>query len=387
MWLEIIVDVAGVVGLASWSIVAWPLVRGLLRPRFLSRARGDFPMDVPRVSVIVPACNEDQAIRACLVSLTAQDYDPLEIIAVDDRSSDGTGRIMDDLAARDHRISVLHIQNLPTGWLGKNHANWTGATQAKGTWLLFTDGDILFEPQTIRLAVIHAESERLDHLCLFPGLICEGYFEKAAVCFFGLVFSAALKLWQVRNPLVPQSFCGVGAFNLVRADAYRAIGTHARMRMEVADDVKLGKLLKQKGFVTDILAAWPELSVRWQKGFRGVVNGLEKNGFAGSDYRLGRTTYRVVAVMLLAVLPIVGAVFAPGLWRLPYALWWASEVAVLAMAARQQRFSWTVGLAFPIAAFGVAFAVGRSTLLTLWRRGIIWRGTFYSLRELRQGVV
>lgn len=377
----------GVAGLGLWLIQAWPVLLAMLHPRRLSRVRADRHSDGPLISVIVPARNEAAAIRACITSLLAQDYAPLEVIAVNDRSTDQTGSILDELAVGDARLRVIQVSELPPNWLGKSHANHLGAGAANGQWLLFTDGDILFERSTIRLAEAHAQREGLDHLCLFPGLICLGYFEKAAVCFFGILFYAMLQMRHVRNPLKPKAFCGVGAFNMVSTTAYCAVGGHERLRMEVADDAKLGKLFKMNGFVTDLLYAADCLRVRWQNGFWGVVRGLEKNAFAGAEYRTGRSFMGIAALLALALLPVVGTVIAPGGAKMVYAGWMISEMALLAMAARNQGFSWLVGLAFPVAGAGIAFAITRSVVLALSRGGIYWRETFHSLAELRRGVV
>jgi hypothetical protein len=376
----------GMIGFASWLFKAWPAFILLVRPRDLQRVRA-VARDGTKVSVIVAACNEEKSIRGCLESLLRQDWRPIEVIAVDDRSTDRTGGIMDELAAGDAHLSVIHVTELPPGWLGKNHANWLGAARASGEWILFTDGDILFAPDAIRLALAHAETEGLDHLCLFPRLLCRGFLEASAVCLFGVMLVSALRLHRIRDPLSDGAFCGVGAFNLVHADAYKVIGTHQKLRMEVADDIKLGKLLKREGFVSDALMAPSHLSVRWQEGFSGVVRGLEKNGFAASEYRAGRALAGVFLLMLVVILPCLGAALAPGFSRLPYAAWLLCEMALLSLAAVQNGFRWIVGVAVPVAACGIAYAVGRSTLLALWRGGICWRGTFYPLAELRKGVV
>ncbi|MBI5765292.1 MAG: glycosyltransferase [Planctomycetes bacterium] len=377
----------GVAGLVFWGIKIWPMALALRHPRFLSAVRVPADGTAPRVSVIVPARDEGESIRACLDSLLTQSYENIEIIAVNDRSTDETGRVMDEFAGRDKRVRVIHVSELPNGWLGKNHANEAGAEQATGDYILFTDGDVLFAPDALRRAIRHMRVEGLDHLCVFPGMITDGYFERAAVCFFGILFYVALRLRQVRNPLEPRAFCGIGAFNLVRTRAYRAFGGHEPLRMEVADDAKLGKLMKMNGFVTDVLEGRPDVRVRWQKGWWGVVTGLEKNGFAGSDYLLGKSLAGIAGVVLLGVAPLIGLAFAPGWSRLPYGLLLLSEVSLLARVARQQGFSRAVGFAFPIAALTLAYAVGRSVVLTLVRGGIRWRGTFYPLADLRRGVV
>src|SRR4029077_19257955 len=127
--------------------------------------------DWPRVSIIVPARNEEQGVRAAVESLLRQDYPALELVVVNDRSADRTGAILSALA-EEHpgRLRVVTVSELPGGWLGKNHALWLGACQSSGAWLLFPDADVIFDPTCLRRAVAHAEAQRLDHLTMSPKL-------------------------------------------------------------------------------------------------------------------------------------------------------------------------------------------------------------------------
>lgn len=390
MGMEALWVVIGLVGLAVASAIGWPVFVGIRCARYLGEVRGAEQLisaDPPMVSVIVPACNEAAMIRECLTSLAGQDYPKLEIIAVNDRSADETGAIMDEVAAGHPRVRVLHIAELPDGWLGKNHANQLGAEAATGQWLLFTDGDIVFEPDAVSLALTHAVNENIDHLALLPGMTRGGFWETAVISFFGCLFMAKCKTWHIRDPNRTDSFCGVGAFNLVRAANHRAIGGHTRLAMEVVDDMKLGKLLKRAGFVSDTMSGDPKIRVRWHVGLRGVITGLEKNGFAGSDYSLPRTLFGVSLMTFLGVMPVVGLLAAPGWIKVIYAVWLACGTIMLSAAAPADRNRLAMGMTFPIMALALAYAVGRSTFLTLVRGGIRWRNTFYPLHRLKAGVV
>jgi glycosyltransferase involved in cell wall biosynthesis len=388
--MELLILGFGVAALLLWWIKMLPVLRMTLHPRSITRvtpAPWVSSAAAPRVSVLVPACNEGPNIERCLRTLLAQDYANLEIVAIDDRSTDETGPLMDRLAVGEPRLKVIHITELPPGWLGKNHANHVGAASAVGEWLLFTDGDIFFDPTTISRALTHVVDENLDHLTLFPGLIAHGPAEKAACCLFGLMFSAKLKPWQVRDPLVPDAFCGIGAFNLVRRAAYEAVGGHERLRLEVGDDVKLGKLFKMNGKISDLLAGWPMVEVRWQVGLLGVIRGLEKNAFAAAEFHAGKMILGNILLSAMALLPVLGTLLAPGGLRIVYAALFMSQVTSLGLAARQQGFSFWIGLYFPIACLALSIAAMRSMILTLYRGGIRWRGTFYSLEELKKGIV
>ena len=179
----------------------------------------DVPGALPSLSVIVPARNEATAIGRALASLLAQDYPGLEIVAVDDRSTDGTGDVLRELASANPSLRVLRIDALPSGWLGKNHALWRGAQRSTGTWLLFTDADVVFAPGTLRRTLAYALAERLDHLTLAPRLVSRSFMLGAFVAFFAYAFVALWGAYLANDPTSKRGV-GVGAFNLVRREAY-----------------------------------------------------------------------------------------------------------------------------------------------------------------------
>jgi len=239
------------------------------------------PNGNPRVSVIVPACNEADNIEQTLLQLLILDYDNYEIIAVDDRSTDRTGAIMDQIAATaepKQRLKVIHVDELPSGWMGKTHAMWTASLQADGEWLLFTDADVLFKPDALRRALACAETEGADHLVMFPYMIMKRPGEKMMIAFFQMLFVFGHRPWKVADPDT-KDHMGVGAFNLIRRPVYDAIGTYERLRMEVLDDMKLGKVVKNAGYAQRTAFGGDLISIRWARGAMGVVRNLTKNFF------------------------------------------------------------------------------------------------------------
>ena len=342
------------------------------------------------VRVIVPACNESDTLEACLISLIKQDYENLEIVAINDRSTDGTGEIMDSVASSSGRVRVIQVDSLPEKWLGKNHANWLGAAMDEGEdteYFLFTDGDVIFEPDCISRAVAYLEKYKLDHLCLLPQAIPGGFWENAMCHFFIICYLLKCKPWHLGNFNRPDSFIGVGAFNLVSRNAYCSIGGHRKLRMEVADDYKLGKLLKQSGYHCGALFSHGSIKVRWQVGLRGVIRGLEKNVLAAFDYSLIRMLTDTMLFFSGAVLPVMMTLLVVG-WA--GSGWFASvilQIVLLAWFAVVGRCSVLVGLTFPICAIGFLGTVLRSVMLAHYRGGIWWRGTFYQMDALRRGSV
>ena len=355
-----------------------------LQPTEMTTVRPDTVREKrPSVSVIVPARNEERQIRNALTTLLKSSGVTLEIIAIDDRSSDATGQIMDEVAAMDPRLRVVHIRELPDGWLGKNHAMHVASEQATGDLLLFTDGDIIYEPSAIEVAVRHFTDKQLQHLCLLPRMLPGGIFENAVVTFFGLAFAVGMQLHLIKTRW-PLSYAGVGAFNLVDAKFYRSIGGHQPIAMDVLDDVKLGKMIKRNGGTSDFQMAPGLLSVRWQPSLWGVVTGLEKNGFASLNYSIPQLLIFTLVFALTMVFPYV----APFVLTLRNASGFISTAILWHLEFAFLVFRMPGGLPltplFPVGAFFMAYAYWRSAVITLRQGGVRWRDSFYPLAELRK---
>jgi cellulose synthase/poly-beta-1,6-N-acetylglucosamine synthase-like glycosyltransferase len=343
----------------------------------------------PRVSVIVPARNEEKDIEQTLIRLLALDYDNYEVIAVNDRSTDRTGEIMEEVASRapSHgRLRVIHHRELPAGWLGKTHAMWTATNEATGDWLLFTDADVLFKPESVRRALAYAEAEQADHVVLFPQMIMKQPGEYMMIAFFQTMFVFGHRPWKVADPKA-KDHIGVGAFNLIRRRVYQAVGTYEALRMEVLDDMKLGKVVKNAGFAQRNVFGGDLISIRWACGAIGVVNNLTKNFFAVLSFQWWRTLLTTFAMVFLNLMPFLGVWLAHGWERLPYAIALGSMFLIyLGMSWRSKVPPYYFAL-HPVSTTLFAYILLRSMFHALWNNGIIWRGTKYSLEELRKGLV
>ena len=369
--------------LALWLGAAWEVMRGNRRLPRLATLESPPPARWPRVSVVFAARNEGRTVGAAVPTMLALDYPDLELIAVDDRSEDDTGAVLDALAAREPRLRVDHVRTLPPGWLGKNHALHHGAALATGDWVLFTDADIHFAPDALRRAVAYAEAEGLDHLAAAPRLHGHGAALGVCVAAFSLVFGMFLRPWRIPDPRSP-AHGGIGAFNLVRAATYRRLGGHAPLRLRPDDDIKLGKLMKSGGRSAFALGAGA-LSVAWYASVGELVRGLTKNSYAGVDYRAWMVLGGVAAHAVFFLWPLVAVFAAPTAAEQLLA---AAAVAVmLAVAVDNARFDggrWWHGALFPLGLLVLDYILLRSMVVTLWTGGITWRGTHYPLAELRR---
>ena len=393
--------IAGIILAVAWfsrildAAVGMPSVTDVSRPEWDRNPVS--PSGNPRVSIIVPARNEEETIEQALNTLLALDYDNYEVIAVNDRSTDRTGEIMERVSQNVHALAqnaarsgcpllVIHHNQLPAGWLGKTHAMWTAAHQATGDWLLFTDADVLFKPDSLRRALAYAEAEPADHVVLFPRMIMKRPGEYMMIAFFQTMFMFGHRPWKVADPSTDDHM-GVGAFNLVRRPVYEAVGTYEALRMEVLDDMKLGKVVKKAGFAQRNVFGGDLISLRWGKGAMGIVNNLTKNFFAVLSFQWWRTVISAFGLAFLNFGPFLGIFLAHGWARVPYA------VALVSMFAVYIGMSWRSPvpayyfLLHPVGTALFVYTLLRSMFLTLWNDGIEWRGTKYPLAELRKGMV
>ncbi len=367
----------------------YKFLEGLYASRLVPDLAQEVPPDVdlgaapPRLSVIVPACNEERSIESAALSLLQQDYPALEIVLVNDRSTDGTGAIMERLAREYPKLVVVQVDHLPERWLGKNHALWVGARHATGDLLLFTDADVHFDPTALRRAVAFLERRQLDHLTLAPEMATKGYWLTAWVGFFIMALLAYKNPYRANNPRSKVGM-GIGAFNLIRRSAYEGMGTHEAISLRPDDDLRLGQRLKRMGYRSNIGIGCDLVSVEWYTTLWEAVRGLEKNTFAGLEYSLFMVGFAVVGLLTIMVWPYVALFLTSG-----WSLWLYAGAILLQLAtflvANQMMGSRSVSLAlaYPISALLFAFTVARASYLTLTQGGITWRGTFYPLALLR----
>ncbi len=381
-----IVSALGAFGSWAWIV----LLAGIVRHRRAWVRLSDCPADPPQggwpgVAVIFAARDEEAGVGRATRSMLAQEAPVTEVLAVDDRSTDATGAILDALAAADPRLRVVHVRELPPGWLGKNHALQAAAETTAARWLLFTDADVVFTPGSVGKAVAWAESNGLDHLTVAPEVPTETYGERVFLAFFSLAFALHAPPWRVTDPRRKAS-AGVGAFNLVRADAFRAIGGLRRLSLSIDDDMRLGQALKFAGYRAGMVLGTGEVSVRWQVGLGGMVRGLEKNFFAALDFRLGAVPIVIGAVLLVGVLPHAGLFVGPWWQRAICGAGVAAVAAMLEASGGLFGVRWYHALGLPLGALACVVALIRSVVVTLRDGGVRWRGHHYPLGALKSHV-
>ena len=366
-------------GCLVWAGMAIAAVLTALRVPKLAKLSPTRPKRWPSVAVIVPCRNEGAHVEAAARSLMALDYPRLQLVLVNDRSSDDTGAIMDRLAADDPRVQVVHVDTLPDGWLGKNHALSRGAASTNAEWLLFTDGDVHFHAETLRRAVAHVLHHDADHLALLPDVWSRG--DPAldlALAAFGRYFSVGQRLWAVSDPNTSASV-GVGAFNLVSREALHEAGGFDAFPLDVADDLALGLALKRSGATTLVASGHDLIGLEWYASFAAMAHGLEKNTFAPLEFSLPRLFLLVGILLTVELSPFLAlttlthnpVVFGAGLV--------AALIACsldLGMSLWSGRPRWTC-LLVPVGGVLMAAIFLRAGLIGHRQGGLVWRDSFY----------
>ena len=304
---------------------------------------------------------------------------------LDDRSTDQTPAILDRMAAKHPQLRVIHIKELPTGWLGKNNALQLGAEQANGDFLLFTDADVLMAPDTINRAVARMQERKLDHLCLIfrPTQSSALLGMLVADSLAGLL--SLLKPWQAADP-DSRYFMGIGAFNLIKADTYRRFGGHTAIRLCPVDDILLGRLVKENHGSQECLNGRNFLTVPWYSSVGEMTTGLRKNTYAVIDYRFNRLVLVTIITICCNILPFWVMLFSNDCTRLVCFCILATTGVAQFVATRTLAVGATCLGWYLFTPYIKIYIMWQAVIITLIHGGIDWRGTFYPLDELKRNM-
>jgi cellulose synthase/poly-beta-1,6-N-acetylglucosamine synthase-like glycosyltransferase len=374
-------------GFLYWIATCALGLRALATMPVLADLRPADPPRWPSLSLIIPACNEADTIEGAVASRRAQDYPDLEIVLVEDRSTDATPALVDKIAAEDARVRALHIKELPAGWLGKLHALHQGARAARGEWLLFTDADVHFAPETLRKAIAYCEERGLDFLTVMPEFRPVGLLVDTAVSMFVRMVAGAAQVRSIEDP-ASRAAVGGGVFNLVRRSTFERTPGFEWLKLEVADDVAFGQMVKRSGARCSVVNARGKVALDFYESITGMARGCEKAGFAvvGRFSQL-RLIASAAALFALEVSPLAAAL-------LPHGLPWLRAIGALMLGVA------LLGTAIINRGFGRSMwssllpALGALLMTTFflrsgylaWRRGgVMWRGTIYPTSVLRGG--
>jgi hypothetical protein len=375
------------VGALYWTLFA---VLGVLARRSAPQVADlspDSPDPWPSLSVVVATRDEGRRLVDALSSMRRSDYPELEIVIVDDRSTDDTPAVLAELAGLDPRVVPVRVDELPARWLGKVHALARGLEHAHGEWVLFTDADVHLAPDTLRRAIGHCERRGLDHFAVLPEVVPAGLVVDAAVwSFMRLVVSMGAHRRAIEDPHSRAS-AGVGAFNLFRRRALAASPGLERLRMEVLDDAALGQLLKRAGARSSLAFGAGQVRIQIYDSLRDLLRATDRAGIAAlGRFRVGRLIGAALLLGLVELGPLIGACLAPAPWILALG-GFGMAMAMAATYGTSRALgpgSWHA-LLVPLGSAVMTFAYLRSAWVTVARGGMVWRDTVYRLDELEAG--
>ena len=341
----------------------------------------------PKVSVIVPARNEEKNIRKCLRSLMDLLHPDLEIIVADDRSSDKTGEIVERLVRLDPRIRLIRLEgDPPPGWMGKCHALHQAVRLGKpsGEWLLFTDADTVHHPHSLAVCLREALDHQADLISLIPHLEAHNFWERLMQPTIAAIIAMFNRPSRINSPDLPDAFAN-GQYILIRREAYEAIGGHESVAGKVLEDVELARVVKTLGYWTRLAVGLDLFKTRMYPDLGSLIQGWTKNFFLLLRSKFRRVLVATFAVMVFSIWPAVAGLGALAClafdWSPLPAGSLLSMVGVYGLVLFFQTWlramnRWYPALAAlsPLANLLALFILWRSTFRHLLGRAVVWKG-------------
>lgn len=366
------------VSAAAWIVLFVQGVINRILVRNLSRIDAPEPESWPLVSYVVPARNEERGIERAVTSFCNQDYPNFEVVVVDDRSTDSTPHILDELQAKYDNLTVVQGQEPPPGWLGKPNALETGRKQAKGEWILMVDADAVHAPDLLRRGMAYALKEEAGMLVVRPRHLTESVMEAVLMSSINFFFFVATPLFLVRYSRSRRFATGSPVFNLIRTEAMEKCRAFACIKDAVVDDLAIGFCVKGAGYRMATAFAGSLIGHRMYRGAAETVRGFAKTTYPPIRNLPWLLPLYVVVATVVSFLPYYGFVagLVVGEPSLPATISLALMHVVFAGLAWQYQERWYITFLNPIRELGWLWIFIRSFFL-YQRKGLVWRGRSY----------
>ncbi len=354
------------------------------------------PENAPKVSVMVPAKDEEDSIEECVRSLMDLNYPDYEILIVDDRSIDRTPEIVQELAEEDERVRLIQIKKLADGWTGKNHALHNCVKEATGDWYLFVDADTQQHPNCLSAALRDCLDHDAKMSTLLPALKAKTFWEGVIQPFGATLLMMLYPLYKVNDPRRKDYGFGNGQFILMEKGAYETIGGHETVRDKFVEDIHLGRQIRQHDFGLRVLRAPEVFTVRMYSSFEQIQKGWARILYSAADCKPGKLIGLLMACFFFSLIQYLvlitgGAMFALGITSVAMscAMWMAviqesMQMILFAMIYRDVK---TPLKYLPFRLFGVLgimLMLCRTIRMTQTHK-VEWRGTTYASEDAKSG--
>ena len=369
----------------AWCVRARALVTRLGEIPDLSRVEWDLcPIGAPGLIVIVPAKDEAETLQPAMETLLAQDYPWMRIVAVDDRSTDTTGALLEEMAAaHPGKLDAMHLTETAEGWIGKTFALEAALEHSRSEYVLFTDADVWFSPSILRRALTYARISRADHVVVVPTPVTKTWGERTLIGLLQTISFWTVRPWRIADPQAHWDVAAEGAFNLFRREALEELGGLTPQRLAVADDLTFGRRMRAAGMRQRMVYAPGLVLAHGGAGALGTVRSLTKKIFALANFSLPLLGAGAAGITLLYLAPLVALAWPPT--TLPALLMLGCLALFYRAGGEMHGIPAKYGWLYPLGLLMLFWAMLLSVLLTWIRRGVMWRGTLYPLSELRQG--
>jgi chlorobactene glucosyltransferase len=368
-----------------WTAMALAVVSHSLKNHYLKAYEGSIPANSPTVDVIIPALNEELRLQTTIEKVLAQEYPNLTVTVINDRSTDRTGEILDELA-RTKPIRVIHGQPRPIGWVGKTWAIVQGTKGAEAEWLLFVDADMTLHPRALASAMHQANEVGADLVSIIARPEIESFWQAAIAITLGEVLFTMYPIHKINDPKSKVALAA-GGFALIRRSAYEKIGGHEAVRAEIAEDIKLGQVMKRAGFRLSVHMAPTLASTHMYGTFRELWMGLRKNAFAGMEYKYLTFVTGAVGGQIMAWTPPIAIVLGlfTGSWLLAaVGAWgWLAQALSVAPIIPYLRISPLYVFTIPLGSAAYT-AIATASVWNHLRGRIIWKGVTFSAKEVQE---
>jgi len=373
------------------SILVIFLINFILNNIFFKNIAGYSPPESfikrpPLVSIMVPARNEAENIKMCVKSLLKQDYANIEILILDDNSTDDTSLIVKRIAEKDSRVKLITGKPLKDGWIGKSYACHQLAKHARGRYFLFTDADTLYFKNAVSSTIGCLIKNKLDALSAIPKQIMVGIHERLVVTWVHFGILSLLPLILIKKSKYPLFCTANGQCMLFKREVYRKIGGHKSIKTKILEDIHISKQVKRHGYRFMLFDGSKNIYCRMYRNFRGLIKGFSKFMFAAFDFKVFNIAVAILFISVIFLFPFIFLPLGILLFNWPYPI--VNLIIIQIFVVLTMRIILAIRLnnrildtfLHPVSMLYIILLCINSVLQTKFGEGAYWKGRGYDIR-------